>query len=195
MEEVKHILELFDSAEKWNAFIELSNMREKLVYELKSRLVFELQKISEKYIANSRWEFFYDNNINIISIRPIDTPLIGIAIEWPTWNFSWSKRSAAVRIEANKIDSFFVFEKIKKNRHRLPMQDFEENIQNHGWFPFIKQIPANVFNVKDEISSFEECLYIANKNPELLANNLWKEVFEPFAKKEYADIMCGVVTQ
>lgn len=189
------IMELFDSPEKWSAFIELSNMREKLVYELKSRLVFELQRISEKYIANSNWEFFYDNDINIISIRPIDTPLIGIAVEWSTWNSPWSKRSAAIRIEANKINSFIVFEKIKKTRHLLPMQDFEENVQNHGWFPFIKQIPAKVFNVKDEISSFEECLYIANKNPEILANNLWKEVFEPFAKEEYANIMSSCVIQ
>lgn len=39
MEEVKHVLELFDSAEKWKAYIELSNMREGLLNELKSRLL------------------------------------------------------------------------------------------------------------------------------------------------------------
>ena len=31
MEEVKKVLALFDSAEKWNAFIELSNMRNAMI--------------------------------------------------------------------------------------------------------------------------------------------------------------------
>ena len=43
MEEVKKVLALFDSAEKWNAFIELSNMRNAMVDELKGRLLVELQ--------------------------------------------------------------------------------------------------------------------------------------------------------
>ena len=34
MEEVNKVMTLFDSKDKWNAFIELSNMRTELVNEL-----------------------------------------------------------------------------------------------------------------------------------------------------------------
>ena len=56
MEEVKKVLALFDSAEKWNAFIELSNMRNAMVDELKGRLLVELQRIVNSDLVDSGWE-------------------------------------------------------------------------------------------------------------------------------------------
>ncbi len=37
MEDIKQVLALFDSAEKWNVFIELTNKREEMVSEVKTR--------------------------------------------------------------------------------------------------------------------------------------------------------------
>ena len=68
MEEVKKVLALFDSAEKWNAFIELSNMRNAMVDELKGRLLVELQRIVNSDLVDSGWELVTDNNN--ISIKP-----------------------------------------------------------------------------------------------------------------------------
>ena len=62
MEEVKKVLALFDSAEKWNAFIELSNMRNAMVDELKARLLVELQRIASNDLIDSGWNLFTDNN-------------------------------------------------------------------------------------------------------------------------------------
>ena len=72
---------------------------------------------------------------------------------------------------------------------------YDENTQNQEWFPFIKQIPSKVFEVGDSQISVEECLYMAKDNARRLAENIWEEVFEPFAKKEYANIMSSCVTQ
>ena len=196
MEEVKKILALFDSAEKWNAFIELSNMRNTMVDELKSRLLVELRRIANKKLIDSGWELVSDNNN--ISIKPIDTPLIAIKIEWSWWNAHntpWCIRGASVWIDANSTNCNNVFDMIKSNKERLPLQDYEENIQNHKWFPFIKQIPASVFNVNDDITSVEECLYMAKDNAEQLAMNIWENVFRPFATKENADLMQSFVMQ
>ncbi len=196
MEEVKQILELFDSAEKWNAFIELSNMRKNLINELKHRLQVELKKITDKNLIDSKWSFYFDNNF--IAIRPTEAPLIGITIEWNCWNDSrtpWCRRGVCVWVDASKTNSWDIFNSIKANIHLLPMQEYEENIQNHAWLPFIKQIPSKIFNVDDSIVSVEECLYMAKDNAKQLAENLWKEVFKPFANKEVADIICSFILQ
>ena len=53
MEEVNTVLSLFDSTEKWKAYIELANMKQDLVSELKKRLITELRKVAETNLADS----------------------------------------------------------------------------------------------------------------------------------------------
>ena len=195
MEEVYTVLSLFDSTEKWNAYIELANMKQDLVSELKKRLITELRKVAETNLAGSGWEFFADNEYNIY-IKPKDSLLIGIGIEWRWWDNSanpWCKRGAFLWVDANNANSRNVFNEIKSCRDSLPLDDFEENIENHGWLPFIKEIPSTIFDVDESITSVEGCLYMAKDNAAQLANNLWKEVFEPFANKECADKFCEII--
>lgn len=193
MEEVKQVLALFDSKDKWNAFIELSNMRAELVNELKDRLALELRKIAEKELADTGWTFYAD--YNCMRIDPMEPKMLGITIEWGFWNEPWSRRCACIWVNANSIDSFKVCDKIKSYRRQLPLQDYEENVQNHRWFPFVKQIPARVFDVDNDITSVEKCLYTAKDYASQLARNLWEEVYKPFANKEIADLMRSIVKQ
>ena len=193
MEEVNNVLALFDSAEKWNAFIELSNMRSAMVEELKSRLQDELHKVAKENLKDSGWEYDCASDNSFISIKPIDTSLIAICIEWRWWNSWWCRRGASVWIDGNSTNGNKVFEMIKSNKASLPLQDYEENIQNHTWFPFVKQIPSRVFNVDDNITSVEECLYMAKDNAAQLAMNIWNNVFKPFATKENAELMKSFV--
>lgn len=194
MEEVNTVLSLFDSADKWNAYIELSNMKQDLVNELKKRLLTELRKVAEINLFGSGWNFFADNES--IYIKPKGTLLIGFGIEWKWWNYSanpWCKRGACLWVDAQNANSRNVFDEIKFRKESLPLDNYEENIENHGWFPFIKKIPSTVFNVNDSITSVEECLYRAKDNAEQLAKDLWKEVFEPLANKECADMFFRIV--
>lgn len=194
MEEVKQVLALFDSADKWNAFIEISNMREKLINELKDRLVIELKKITGNSLADSGWDFYAD--YSVIEIKPIYTSNIDIRIEWNSWNSSnmpWCRRAVCVWVDARSINSTNVFNLIKSEKERLPLQDYEENIQNHSWLPFIKQIPSKIFNVDDNITSVEECLYMAKDDAAQLAKNLWENIFKPFANKETAYLLSSFV--
>lgn len=193
MEDIKLVLELFDSVEKWNAYIELSNMRNGLIDELKDRLLSELQKEVSHRLNNSGWDYYF--NKDHISIKPSETQLIGVTIEWAWWNtlsFPWGKRGAFIWVDANNTNSGRVFNRVKAHRDRLPMTDFVENYENHHWLPFAKQIPSIVFGDNNP-SSAEECLFMAKDNANKLALNLWEEVFQPFANREVATQMLSFV--
>lgn len=190
MEEIKNVLALFDSSEKCNAFIELSNMRSVMVEELKSRLLAELQKIADERLVNSGWEMIINGNVYL---KPKETPLIGVAIEWGMWNEPWCRRGTCIWIEYKSINNDNVFDKIKSYKGILLLKDYEDNFQNHDWLPLVKQIPSRIFNVEDNITSMDECLFLAKDNAVQLATNLWKNVFEPFislifSQKLYHDI-------
>ena len=183
MENIKDILALFDTPEKWNSYIELSDMRTDLVNELNNRLQIELKKIAEKQL-DSEWKFYCDNKS--ICIKPSETSLIGITIEWQWWKTAWCKRGACLWVDAKNTDSMKVFSRIRENKCLLPLQDYEENIQISSWLPFVKQIPSRVFDVSEETSSVDECLFKAKDQAEQLAVDLWNEVFKPFSTKEIA---------
>ena len=195
MEEVNTVLSLFDSTEKWKAYIELANMKQDLVSELKKRLITELRKVAETNLADSGWDFFADDEYYIY-IKPKGSLLIGIGIEWGWWDnstYPWCKRGACLWVDAKNANSRNVFNEIKSCEDSLPLDDYDENIENHGWFPFIKEIPSTIFDVDESTTSVEGCLYRAKDNAVQLANVLWKEVFEPFANKECADKFCEII--
>lgn len=190
MEDIKEVLALFDTFDKWSSYIELANMRMDLLNELKSRLKTELKKIAEMHL-DSEWTFYCDNNY--ICIKPSGTPLIGIILEWQWWKTAWCRRGVALWVDANNTDSKRVFSEIRERKSLLPLQDFVENIQNHSWFPFVKQIPSKVFDVSDETISVDECLFKAKDKSVQLAFDLWEEVFKPFATQEIAQIFEEII--
>lgn len=200
MEEINRILELFDSADKWRAFIELSSKRNDLVDELYTRFLIEFRRISGHHLVDSGW--YVTDDKNYFGIKPKGTKLIGVLIEWAWWNdptTPWGRRGAFIWIDAKHTNSYKVYSKINTLQNELPLRDFEENYQNHQWLPFVKKIPSAVFTVdgysNDCLSSFEECLYMAKDNASLLAQNIWDEVFQPFASKEIADNMLGFLRE
>ena len=193
MENIKQIMDLFDNAEKWSAYIELSNYRVSLVEYLKSTLCQEIQALANYKLKNTGWIFEYNRSNFSLNIYPEASKLIAVAIEWGFWNEPWYRRGVGIWVNDNETDSRKVYEKLKELRHSLPLEGFEDNLENHGWIPFTKQIPASVFGVTDKVESVEECLYMASVNPKQLSLNIWHNVFEPFATKEYSELFASVV--
>lgn len=66
MNEIENVLSLFKTAEDWNSFVELSNMKDMMVRELKRRLLTEMRKIAVPKLSGADWE--YDANCDYISI-------------------------------------------------------------------------------------------------------------------------------
>ena len=66
MNEIENVLSLFKTAEDWNSFVELSNMKDMMVRELKSRLLTEMRIIAESNLSGVGWK--YDAKDDYISI-------------------------------------------------------------------------------------------------------------------------------
>ncbi len=193
MEDIKQVLALFDNKEKWNSFIELSNMKEALVNELKTSLLNELRRIGNEKLKESGW-VFYDRFKDGIGIIPVDSDLgVGVVFEYWKRGGEYSRSSVifAITEEKEGIKYSKLHEQIRQIREKLPLQDYSEN--PHGWEPYIKRIPAKVFRVSDDVTSIEQCLYRAKDYAKELAEDIWQEVFEPFANKEVGEILKSIV--
>lgn len=185
MNEIENVLSLFKTAEDWNSFVELSNMKDMMVRELKSRLLTEMRKIAVPKLSGADWE--YDAKDDYISIVLQKHHSLSIRIEWRHW--SWYKRGAGIWINPSEIIPEKFIGKVNANadlKGFLTANGFHESREN-AWYPFMKTIPAKVFfqNVNnDSCQLVEECLFRAKQDAKGLADNLWEEVFKPFVENK-----------
>lgn len=182
MNEIENVLSLFKTAEDWNSFVELSNMKDMMVRELKRRLLTEMRKIAESNLSGAGWE--YDASDDYISIVLQKHPSLSICIEWRHW--SWYKRGAGIWINPSEINPEKFIGKVNANadlKGFLTDKGFHESREN-AWYPFMKTIPAEVFFSNDSCRLVEECLFRAKQEAKELADDLWETVFRPFVENE-----------
>ena len=185
MNEIENVLSLFKTAEDWNSFVELSNMKDMMVRELKRRLLTEMRIIAESNLSGAGWE--YDAKDDYISIVLQGHHALSICIEWRHW--SWYKRGAGIWIDPSEITPEDFIGKVYGNtklKNFLTANGFHESREN-AWYPFVKTIPAKVFfqNVNnDSCRLVEECLFRAKQDAKGLADDLWEEVFKPFVENK-----------
>ncbi len=184
MNEIENVLSLFKTAEDWNSFVELSNMKDMMVRELKSRLLTEMRKIAVPKLSGADWE--YDANYDYISIVLQKYHSLSIRIEWRHW--SWYERGAGIWINHPEIIPEKFIGKVNANadlKGFLTDNGFHESREN-AWYPFMKTIPATVFHDgnNDSCKLVEECLFRAKQDAKGLADNLWEKVFKPFVENK-----------
>lgn len=184
MNEIENVLSLFKTAEDWNSFVELSNMKDMMVRELKSRLLTEMRKIAVHKLSGADWE--YDANYDYISIVLQKYHSLSIRIEWRHW--SWYERGAGIWINHPEIIPEKFIGKVNANadlKGFLTDNGFHESREN-AWYPFMKTIPATVFHDgnNDSCKLVEECLFRAKQDAKGLADNLWEKVFKPFVENK-----------
>ena len=184
MNEIEKVLSLFKTAEDWNSFVELSNMKDMMVRELKSRLLTEMRKIAVPKLSGADWE--YDANYDDISIVLQKFHSLSIRIEWRHW--SWDERGAGLWINHPEIIPEKFIGKVNANadlKGFLTDNGFHESREN-AWYPFMKTIPATVFHDgnNDSCKLVEECLFRAKQDAKGLADNLWEKVFKPFVENK-----------
>ena len=187
MNEIENVLSLFKTAEDWNSFVELSNMKDMMVRELKSRLLTKMRKIAVPKLSGADRE--YDAKYDYISILLQKHHSLKICIEWKFWTCPWYKRGAGIWINPSEITPEDFIGKVYGNtklKDFLTANGFHESREN-AWYPFMKTIPAKVFfqNVNnDSCKLVEECLFRAKQDAKGLADDLWEEVFNPFVENK-----------
>lgn len=182
MNEIENVLSLFKTAEDWNSFVELSNMKDMMVCELKSRLLNKMRIIAESNLSGAGWK--YDAKDDYISIVLQGQHALSICIEWRHW--SWYKRGAGIWIDPSKITPEVFIGNVNANadlKGFLTANGFHESREN-AWYPFMKTIPAKVFFSNDSCRLVEECLFRAKQEAKELADDLWETVFRPFVENE-----------
>ena len=184
MNEIEKVLSFFKTAEDWNSFVELSNMKDMMVRELKSRLLTEMRIIAESNLSGAGWK--YDAKDDYISIVLQKHYSLSICIEWRHW--SWYKRGAGIWIDPSKIAPEDFIGNVNANadlKGFLTDNGFHESRKN-AWYPFMKTIPATVFHDgnNDSCRLEEEFLFRAIHDAKGLADNLWEEVFKPFVENK-----------
>ncbi len=182
MNEIEKVLSLFKTAEDWNSFVELSNMKDMMVRELKGRLLTEMRIIAESNLSGAGWE--YDAKDDYISIVLQKHQSLSIRIEWRHW--SWYERGAGIWINPSEIIPDKFIGKVNANadlKGFLTANGFHESREN-AWYPFMKTIPAEVFFSNDSCRLVEECLFRAIQDAKGLADNLWEKVFKPFVENK-----------
>ena len=80
MNEIENVLSLFKTAEDWNSFVELSNMKDMMVRELKRRLLTEMRIIAESNLSGAGWE--YDAKDDYIFHLPSSTMCLKALRHW-----------------------------------------------------------------------------------------------------------------
>lgn len=196
MNEIENVLSLFKTAEDWNSFVELSNMKDMMVRELKSRLLTKMRIIAESNLSGAGWK--YDANYDYISIVLQKYHSLSIRIEWRHW--SWYERGSGIWINHPEIIPEKFIGKVNANadlKGFLTANGFHEGWEN-AWYPFMKTIPAKVFfqNVNnDSCRLVEECLFRAKQDAKGLADDLWEEVFKPFVENKNVISMLVKVLQ
>lgn len=195
MNEIEKVLSLFKTAEDWNSFVELSNMKDMMVRELKCRLLTEMRKIAVPKLSGADWE--YDANCDYISIVLHGHHTLKLGIEWKFWTCPWYERGAGIWINPSEITPVDFIGKVYGNtklKDFLTDKGFHEN-REHLWYPFVKTIPATVFydGNNDSCKLVEECLFRAIQDAEGLAKDLWNNVFNPFVEGNVISMLVKVL--
>lgn len=195
MNEMEKVLSLFKTAEDWNSFVELSNMKDMMVRELKCRLLTEMRIIAESNLSGADWE--YDANCDYISIVLHGHHTLKLGIEWKFWTCPWYERGAGIWINPSEITPVDFIGKVYGNtklKDFLTAKGFHES-REHLWYPFVKTIPATVFHDgnNDSCKLVEECLFRAIQDAEGLAKDLWNNVFNPFVEGNVISMLVKVL--
>ena len=189
MNEIEKVLSFFKTAEDWNSFVELSNMKDMMVRELKRRLLNEMRIIAESNLSGAGWK--YDAKDDYISIVLQKHYSLSICIEWRHW--SWYKRGAGIWIDPSKIAPEDFIGNVNANadlKGFLTDNGFHESRKN-AWYPFMKTIPATVFHDgnNDSCSLEEEGRFKVIQDGEVWGKGLWNNGVEPLVNKNVISML------
>lgn len=85
MNEIEKVLSFFKTAEDWNSFVELSNMKDMMGRELKSRLLTEMRIIAESNLSGAGWKYDAKDDYISIVLHNNNHHTLEIRIEWQFW--------------------------------------------------------------------------------------------------------------
>ena len=180
---------LFDTQEKWDAFLELCYKKDHLRDYWFHNTIDAVEGMVLNHPGHNGWKLIRGNFW--IRLSPVETGQESLSINIDFWN----NRRACLWINANLHDSEIVTAFLEKNSSSLlpVLTGFVTN--NHPWEPMVKTIPADIINYENDIKTFDSFMYTWNNRKETVAKRIFEEFFEPVMKPNILDIFKSISIQ
>lgn len=175
---LQQAMAMFDSQEKWDAFLELWNLRSPICEKWKWGLINRLRHLFGSTIDTNKWQFNQFNDG--VRIYPKELGLDHMEVR-----IKINERMGSLWINPNIYDSVKVRQMIQNHHIVMPLlKGFEYNNDWDIWSkPFDNDICA---------STLDSSCYIWGHDTERVAKVLFETYIKPFMTDEIADFFVKV---
>ena len=179
---------LFDTQEKWDAFLELCYKKDPLRQHWFHETIDSLMGLFMRHSGYDGWNLIRGDFW--IRLSPCETGKESLSINIDFWN-----RKSCVWINANLHNSGVVVKMLEeKSSILLPaLPGFVFN--NHPWEPMVKTIPSDIINYENDLKTFDSFMYTWHNRKEVVAERIFDEYFSPVLKPEILGEFVGISKQ
>ena len=183
--EFSEIGKLFNSQEKWDAFLELWYVKDNLRNHWYDETVLQVRKLCEAHADGGAW--VVSSGYYWIRLSPRETGQESLSI-----NVDFSQRNASLWINANLFDAKITSSEVLVNGAiLLPcLPGFVS--YNHPWCPMLKAIPTDIINYEADWKTFDSFMYKWAHSDGAIAKRTYSEFFEPVLNAKVADLFSRI---
>jgi hypothetical protein len=162
---------LFDSQEKWDAFVELCYKKDPLRHYWFNNTIDAVEQLVLNHPGHNGWKLIRGDFW--IRLSPVETGQESLSIHIDFWG-----RWAGVWINANLHNPETVVSLLEEYSSGLlpALPGFVTN--NEPWVPMTKTIPADIINYEKDPKTFDSFMYTWNSRKDAVAKRIFDEFFE-----------------
>lgn len=172
---------LFDTQEKWDAFLDLCYIKNTLRKHWFYHTIDAVDRLVLNHPRHNGWKLFRGDFW--VRLSPVETGQESLSINIDFWH-----RSSSLWINANHYDSKNVNNLIEQNSSTLlpVLPGFVTN--NNPWEPMVKTIPADIINYEADEKTFDSFMFTWNNKEAIVAQRIFEEYLEPVMKPEILEV-------
>ena len=176
---------LFDTQEKWDAFLELWYVKDNLRNHWYDETVLRVRELCEAHADGDAW--VVNSGYYWIRLSPRETGLESLSI-----HIDFSDRNASLWINANLFDAKNISTEVLANGAMLLpcLPGFVYN--NHPWCPMLKAIPSDIINYEADWKTFDSFMYKWAHSGGAIAEKIFSEFFEPVLNANVAELFSRI---
>ena len=179
---------LFDTQEKWDAFLELCYKKDPLRRHWFHETIDSLEGLFLRHPGHDGWNLIRGDFW--IRLSPSATGQDSLSINIDFWN-----RKSCVWINANLHDSGTVARLLEENSSSLlpVLPGFVSS--SHPWEPMFKTIPSDIINYENDPKTFDSYMFTWKNRKEDVAKRIFDEYFAPVLTPGILGVFVGISNQ
>lgn len=177
--------ELFNTQEKWDAFLELWYVKDSLRNHWFDQTAEKVRQLVVNHPNGKPW--LVSSGYFWIRLSPSEEGVDSLSI-----NIDFSARKSSLWVNANLFDSASVSSDIQANVSTLLpcLPGYVSN--NHPWCPMLKDIPSDIINFEPDWKTFDSYMYKWAADGDSMAVRIFSEFFEPLLKANMASLFAEI---